>query len=40
MVMISVLMENRQAKSDGEPVVDPVEQFNVIVTPKALSANQ
>jgi O-antigen ligase len=40
MVMISVLIENRQAKSDGEPVVYPVEQFNVAVTPKALSANQ
>jgi exopolysaccharide production protein ExoQ len=39
-VMISVLMENRQAKSNGERVVDPVEQFNVAVMLKALSANQ
>jgi exopolysaccharide production protein ExoQ len=39
MVMISVLMENGQAKGDRESVINLVGQFNIAVTPKVLTSN-
>jgi len=40
MAMISVLIDNGQAKNESDPSFDLVRQFNVAVRPETLSTNQ